>query len=1436
MLENRTKGRVFLSYGHDKACTGLVYRIKADLEARGWEPWVDTRRIDFGDDWRREITKGIRESQHVLAFLSKYSTRKPGVCRQEVAIALGPLRGHVYTVLVEPLSEVTPPLILSRLQWLDMQQWQTLKDSNPAEYESMYGQCLEQILRVLERNQPFAGEIDELYRWLQPLDGTADMVDAENGFTGREWLLGGIGNIPGDAEPPDSAPSEVGEIEAWRTAGSSNRVFWLAAQPGWGKSSVAARLAHVGRTKVLAVHFCKHDRPNTRDARQVVRTLAFQMATQLGDYRQLLLAEAARNTALGEMNAQELFHALLANPLTHELQGTDNTRDLHLVVLDALDETLDERGRSDLLNLVATDFQRLPAWIGLVVTSRPEAPIVRQLGKFGVHQLAAEDPRNLEDLRKYVAAWLESLGPKVKSVDKALGAVMDASAGNFLYVRQLREAVAEGVLSTDSLLEAGQLPRGLSSLYEQWFLSRFPSADYYDEKLRPLLELMLAAREPLPRALVAAVLQWDAYGPRALEKLGTLCVVENGTARLFHKSLSDWLEDPEVCGWEFHADPKEGHKRLAHRLWDAYLKSCANSKIASDGQEWGNLDSASAEYALMHLPTHLNLASRSEDARHILQDFAFAMQRCAADGLEAMLGDYRLFRLAPQTDPLAAWADCILGKAHFLRRAEPAWPAHKILLQVAVEHAEDSPVTRAAEEWLEKGGCDWVWVWDTQRVKHLELSPLISVLEGHTGAVRGVRRVAEGQLATWSDDGSMRLWDIDTGTQILIVEDFGISTDDWAETLARSEAPSPLVLGVRNEFAKLIDASSGKVLHCSIIPHVKKSEISVLSTVGVSDAFVRKMEKSENERSVDFAVSAKWLGADRFAIFTDQAAIYLFSAVSGEFERALLGHKNKILGSELLTDGRLMTWSRDKTVRIWSVDGSDQHLVFAGHKNAVRGAKAIANDRAFSWAGAIIYLWEMKSGNLIAKIEDHSNEVNGIIAVPEGFISYSTDGSVRFRSPDSLETLAVIESPNKISGVVELDEGKVIIFGAYTIPKIWNYISGQESVAVAGHENPILSVVRLYNGDIACWAMEEKISIFSPADVSSKVLLAGHVSDVLGVAGVPGGYIVSWDGRGQVRYWTSPAKFSAPLIAAQSQDVKAVISSGNDAAVSVAQDNRDVTELQTEEEVSSPSSGETLYEQTDYFAILDESERLVPIEENLSASLALEGRSVVRYWKIADDRAVTVLPEKISLWCVSTQKMLGEVRGNFTGHRKLWTILGKRWVLLFPTTVDGATVFAMDMDGRAFPISGSEGLFGIRVAQIYEVSSGAIVFEESEDRGYLIDLKLFCVAKKFLAGWVGRLSMPPEFNSIPRAGGAWRFGDVWIESAGTYVGFAPADGAWVAQWHSEREQRYHWSGSYRNGESPRRSDGLIIFSDGIYSPRSRALRIMSGGHEYDLST
>ena len=86
--------RIFLSYGHD-ANEELVRGIHADLAKRGHDVWFDKTEIKFGDEWRRAITDGILQSNRVLSFLSKHSTRDPGVCLDEIAIAIGVKGGRL---------------------------------------------------------------------------------------------------------------------------------------------------------------------------------------------------------------------------------------------------------------------------------------------------------------------------------------------------------------------------------------------------------------------------------------------------------------------------------------------------------------------------------------------------------------------------------------------------------------------------------------------------------------------------------------------------------------------------------------------------------------------------------------------------------------------------------------------------------------------------------------------------------------------------------------------------------------------------------------------------------------------------------------------------------------------------------------------------------------------------------------------------------------------------------------------------------------------------------------------------------------------------------------------------------------------------------------------------------------------------------------------
>src|ERR1043166_6970588 len=204
--------KVFLSYGHDRNAP-LVTRISEDLGKAGHEPWLDSVAIKSGADWRREIAKGLDESEWTLAFLSKHSTRDPGVCLDELAIALNVKAGAIATVLLEAEKEVAPPISVSHIQWLDMHDWQKREAEGPVAWEQWYREKFNEILALLASPnvKNFAGEIAELEQHLQPISQATDIDPLVNGFVGREWLMAGV--------------------DQWRKQNIDSRLLWISGGP-----------------------------------------------------------------------------------------------------------------------------------------------------------------------------------------------------------------------------------------------------------------------------------------------------------------------------------------------------------------------------------------------------------------------------------------------------------------------------------------------------------------------------------------------------------------------------------------------------------------------------------------------------------------------------------------------------------------------------------------------------------------------------------------------------------------------------------------------------------------------------------------------------------------------------------------------------------------------------------------------------------------------------------------------------------------------------------------------------------------------------------------------------------------------------------------------------------------------------------------------------
>ena len=547
---------IFLSYAHRSereedfdVSEELVLLIQAELQRDGHTVWIDKDGIRAGSQWRERITAAILEHGHFLSFLSTRSVRDPGVCLNEIAIAMGSGR-QIQTVLAQPEGSVAPPLTISHLQWHDFQHWRDIREGrrrgeNGEEWPAWFAQRLAGIREVLAdaQNARVDGELQRLRNILDPRTFEARIVEKTEGFHGRDWLF-----------------------EAARDwlESSSARVFWLKASPGVGKSAFAASLAHRARSAVVGFFMCDFQgRKNPEEsAREAIRTLAFQMASRLPDYRlKLLYQQRVDAQKIESRTADELFEFLISDPLNRSGKIPESIR--LCLVIDGLDEAGRNNSGNALAELLVKHADCLPEWLGILVTSRPEPYLQQMLKPLAGLSFDGQSEHNQQDL----ADWIRQRLPRDWSETErrvAIDVVLHKCGGTFLYLDLVTKDPAL------SLSRPHELPDKLDGFFKQNFMRYFPDSTAYGESTEPFLRLLAAAPGPLPAEMAQQVLGWNQrqMALHVTEPMGSLLQNRSDGWVFFHASLADWLADPERSGT--HCLGGSGAGPLGEFVWAGF--------------------------------------------------------------------------------------------------------------------------------------------------------------------------------------------------------------------------------------------------------------------------------------------------------------------------------------------------------------------------------------------------------------------------------------------------------------------------------------------------------------------------------------------------------------------------------------------------------------------------------------------------------------------------------------------------------------------------------------------------------------------------------------------------------------------------------------------------------------------------------------------------
>ena len=554
---------VFFSYAHDDKNSEngavVVDRLKQLIEEksdRKIKIWLDTYSIPRNKDWRELITGGIVESDRFVGFMSRKALRDPGVCRDELGIAVGSRYGIISCVLLEGERTLNPPAEFTERQWIDLSDWKKKRDEGKAEFERFLNDAADELIGILRDPETlrFNHEVKKLKESLG-ISAVDEMTRIDEllkfKMTGRGWLE----NI----------------INTWLNDKNGSRVMTLYADPGAGKSLFSAHF-QFANPNVIAALACDSRSEEYSQTDKITDRLAYLIALRLPDFRRQLMYILTDKSTLTK-TGHDRFNTLIATPLSRVIDGE---RSAKLIIIDGLDEAKS----GALAGFIRSYHDKLKPYIRILITARPERMLRRQLApsaEFSCTELNLDEyaETNDADIRQYYEENLEDLLKDRTGRDIFMNRLVEASSGIFYYaftiLPQLRESLEKG-----EPLESMTFPKGLNALLLKTFLRKFGepdasgSVEKYNAFVREPLSMVAASPYALPLKTLQKMQGWTyARLEDFLRSLETMFDLSGGFIRLFHKSFTDWLNDSEASA-AFYAPQADGIRSLAAACFKAF--------------------------------------------------------------------------------------------------------------------------------------------------------------------------------------------------------------------------------------------------------------------------------------------------------------------------------------------------------------------------------------------------------------------------------------------------------------------------------------------------------------------------------------------------------------------------------------------------------------------------------------------------------------------------------------------------------------------------------------------------------------------------------------------------------------------------------------------------------------------------------------------------